>query len=150
MAREDFPNQDVHLTESFLERHQGLVLLLSIAVLRGALEAPGTVDSDLREALQALIRTYRTRESGLIYETRSPNPYAAAVQARVEQSIEDFRQRVTASTGMHQLRDAEVLGCLVFLERLELQHNNGRRRGRAFLSFLNRQLPQGEASAAEA
>jgi hypothetical protein len=29
----------------------------------------------------------------------------------------------------------------VFLQRLELQHNNGRRRGRAFASFLNTWFP---------
>ena len=40
------------------------------------------------------------------------------------------------SERMPVLRDADVLGVLVFLERLELQHNNGRRRGRAFADFL--------------
>lgn len=148
MALEDFPNQDVRITEAFLERNQILFLMLSATVLRAGLDNPGVVDSDVRDALQALIRTYRTRQSGLIYETRSPNPYAAAVQARVEEAVEAFRRDVAERTGMHQVRDAEVLGGLVFLERLELQHNNGRRRGRAFLSFLIGQLPQPEARAA--
>jgi hypothetical protein len=34
-----------------------------------------------------------------------------------------------------------VLGILVFLQRLGLQHNNGRRRGRAFFGFLQTLLP---------
>ena len=50
---------------------------------------------------------------------------------------------------MPVLRDADVLGVLVFLERLELQHNNGRRRGRAFLDFLRAYLPEPPAEVAE-
>jgi len=42
---------------------------------------------------------------------------------------------------MQTLRDADVLGALVFLQRLELQHNNGRRRGRAFVDFLRAYFP---------
>lgn len=148
MALEDFPNQDVRITEAFLERNQTLFLLLGMTVLQAGLDNSGVVDSDVRDALQALIRTYRTKESGLIYETRSPNPYAAGVQARVEEAVEAYRRDVAERTGMHQVRDAEVLGCLVFLERLELQRNNGRRRGRAFLSFLHGELLPPEVRAA--
>jgi hypothetical protein len=39
------------------------------------------------------------------------------------------------------IRDSEVLGVLVFLQRLELQNNNGRRRGRAFLDMLRGFFP---------
>ena len=37
---------------------------------------------------------------------------------------------------MTKTRDADVLGLLVFLQRFELDRNNGRRRGRAFLDAL--------------
>lgn len=148
MALEDFPNQDVRITEGFLQRNHALLFSLGMSLAQAAAGTPGTVDNDVRDALQALIRTYRTRESGLIYETRSPNPYAAGIQARVEQAVEEFRKGMAAETGMHLVRDAEVLGCLVFLERLELQQNNGRRRGRAFLSFLNGELLHPEVRAA--
>jgi len=43
---------------------------------------------------------------------------------------------------METLRDADVLGTLVFLERLQIQHNNRRRRGRAFLDFLRTYFPE--------
>lgn len=150
LALEDFPNQDVRVTETFLERNQALLVALSLAVLEAAAANPGMVDSDLRDAFAALIRTFRTRESGLIYETRSPNPYAAAAQAHIARSLGAYRQSVAERTGLHQVRDADVLGCLVFLERLERQHSNGKRRGRAFLSFLNAQLPAREARVAGA
>jgi hypothetical protein len=103
------------------------------------------VDADAREALEALIRTYRTRESGLIYETRPQNPYAAALQDVLTQSIEELRKRVAEERGMQTMRDVDLLGALVFLERLELQYANGRRRGRAFHDFLRGYLPEAEA-----
>jgi len=42
---------------------------------------------------------------------------------------------------MQTMRDTDVLGALVFLQRLELQNNNGRRRGRAYFDFLRTYFP---------
>ncbi len=50
--------------------------------------------------------------------------------------MEELRKHVAEESGMNTLRDADVLGALVFLQRLEWQHANGRRRGRAFFDFL--------------
>jgi hypothetical protein len=145
----DLPNQDIRLSEDFLREHEVIVVWLTVALAR-AMEKERAVDLDAREALQTLIRTYRTRDSGLIYESRPQNPYAAAIQAALTESIGELGKRMTEETGMHTLRDAEVLGTLVFLERLELQHNNGRRRGRAFFDFLQRHFPAQPALSVEA
>ena len=48
---------------------------------------------------------------------------------------------------MHTVRDADVLGVLVFLQRLEMRYNNGRRRGRAFRDFLTGYLPEASTPA---
>jgi len=137
---ESLPNKDVRVSEDFIRDHEELVVWLTLALQR-AMETERAVDSDAREGLQALIRTYRTLESGLIYETRPQNPYAAAIQIALKNSIDDLRKRLTAEAGMQTLRDAEILGTLVFLERLELQYDNGRRRSRAFFDFLRRHFP---------
>lgn len=140
MTPADVPNQDIRVSEDFVREHEPLVLWLSLALGR-AMEKERAVDFDAREALGAMIRTYRTKESGLIYETKPQNPYAAAIQAALDQAIEELRKRLTEEHGMATLRDAELLGTLVFLERIELQHNNGRRRGRAFFDFLRASFP---------
>ncbi len=44
-------------------------------------------------------------------------------------------------TGVHSIRDQDVLGALVFWQRMEWQHNNGRRKGRAFIDSLVSLLP---------
>jgi hypothetical protein len=140
IAADDYPNQDIKLSEDFIRQQEHLVMWLALALAR-AMETGKAVDADAREGLDALIRTYRTRESGLIYETRPPNPYAAEVQEELKKAIDELHKRLTESSGMHTLRDADVLGTLVFLQRLELQHSNGRRRGRAFFDFLRTYFP---------
>jgi hypothetical protein len=136
----DVPNQDVRIKEGFLQEQQTLIVWL-VTALAKAMEKERAVDGDAREALDALIKTYRTLESGLIYETKPANPYAAALQQALQQSIEELRKQIQQETGMHRLRDADILGALIVLQRLELQHANGRRRGRAFLDFLLHAFP---------
>jgi hypothetical protein len=92
----------------------------------------------MREALEALTRTYRTLESGLYYETRPSNPYAAGTAQLFEQRMRAWREESARTTGMNTVRDVDVLGVLVFLQRLEFQYNNGRRRGRAFIDVLRK------------
>jgi hypothetical protein len=139
------PNRDYVLTEDFLQQQQPLVLSLALAVKR-AMETERAIDFDAREGMEALIKTYRTRESGLIYEPQPQNPYAAEIQQRVASSIDEIRKGIQTELGPEasadMARDSDVLGSLIFLQRLEYQHNNGRRRGRAFLDFLSRYFPE--------
>ena len=129
-----FPNADIPVDDAFLTRNEPLLLLLGSAVLRGSLAASNIIDNDVREALDALVRTYRTLQSGLVYETRPENPLASRVYSAVQDTLEDFRRHLAENAG--SLRDADVLGILAFLQRLEIQHNNGRLKGRAFIDFL--------------
>jgi hypothetical protein len=145
----EIPNQDIRVTEDFIRQHENVITWLT-AGLAGAMEKERAVDFDAREALDALIRTYRTLDSGLIYETRPQNPFAAGIQESLRKSIDELRQELARESGMQTLRDAEVLGSLVFLQRLEMQHNNGRRRGRAFFGFLRSYFPAQAASEATA
>lgn len=136
-----FPNQDIRVTEEFLREREPLLLALAQTVLNAALSTPGATDLDVREALDALVRTYRTLESGVYYETRPSNPVAAGVSSLVQTGITEFRKLETERSGMTRTRDADILGLLVFLQRLELDNNNGRKRSRAYLDFLRSFFP---------
>jgi len=59
-----FPNQDIRLKEEFLEEHEELLVAAGRSLLQAALDTPGAVDTDVREALDGLIRTSRTLQSG--------------------------------------------------------------------------------------
>ena len=137
----DVPNQDIQVSEDFVRKQEPVVMWLGNALAR-VMEARKSVDGDAREGLESLIKTYRTLESGLIYETRPSNPYAAEIQEALKQAIDELRKQLTETSGMQTMRDTDVLGTLVFLQRLELQHNNGRRRGRAFFDFLRTYFPE--------
>src|SRR5262249_34860792 len=129
----EFPNQDIRITHQFLRDNDALLAAMGRAVLQAGLETPGAVDSDAAEALAALIRTYRTLASGLLYETRPDNMVAAELCRRIQQSISEFRREEADKLQMARTRDSDVLGVLAFLERLEIDRRNGRPRGRAFL-----------------
>ena len=138
------PNRDIHVTESFLREHEQLVVAVARILLQASEETPGAADVDVREALEALIRTRRTLDSGLIYETRPANPVAANIQQLFQEELEVYRRNLTERMGMTTLREAGVLGALAFLQRIALNHNNGRQYGRAFLSFLRDEFPPAE------
>jgi hypothetical protein len=63
--------------------------------------------------------------------------------------VETLRKEL-AEKGATALRDAEVLGVLVFVQRLELHHNNGRPRGRAFIGYLLAHFPHDPQTSSEA
>ena len=64
-------------------------------LLEGSLETAGAVDSDVREALESLIRTYRTLQSGLYYESRPANLVAAAIHQKLQDSIQELRKEMS-------------------------------------------------------
>ena len=133
---EQVPNRDVHLTNDFLDGNQNALLFLGNALAAAAMNTAGAVDFDVREALEALIRTYRTLQSGVYYESVPANPLAAGIYAAMQNAAAEFRQGERQRLGISKTRDADVLGLLVFLQRLEFDRNNGRKRGRAFLDYL--------------
>ena len=141
MSLDDFPNKDIRVSEEFLETHRSLLFWLTVSLTRAALETPNVIDNDVKTALDALIKTYRTLQSGLIYESRPDNPIAGAIYERVQAAVEEYRKRLAEERGMSSVRDAEVLGILAFLQRLEIQFNNGRRLGRAFIDNLRTSFP---------
>jgi len=144
---EQLPNRDIRVPEKFLRDHEDLLAALGRAVAQAALATPGAVDLDVREALGALIRTYRTLESGIYYDTVPPNLVAANVYRMVQQAIAVYRQEEQQSLEASRTRDTDVLFMLVFLERLELTQNNGRSRSRAFIGGMD--AIYGDASEAE-
>ncbi len=137
---ESIPNRDLDITERFAVDNAPLFDLLGRTMAGLTHTAAGILDADIREALDAAIRTYRTRESGLIYETRPANLLAAGIQQQLGREIDEARKQLRERLGMETVRDADVLGVLVMLQRLELSHNNGRPRSRAFIHFLRREF----------
>ena len=143
--QQELPNRDIRVTEEFLRDHEALLIFLGMKLLEGALSAPGVVDSDVREALESLIRTHRTLQSGLYYETRPDNLVAAAIQQKIQGGVEQLRKELSEK-GSTSIRDAEILGMLVFLQRIALHQDNGRAKGRSFIDYLRGYFSHGNES----
>jgi hypothetical protein len=129
------PFSDIRVPERFVQEHEAVMLMTADGLMAAAFTTPGTIDYDVREALEALIQTYKTRESGLIYDTRPNNPLAATIYERLNAHIEDGRKKLGANTGI-SVRDADILAALLIIHRQEYQFNNGRKRGRAYMDHL--------------
>ncbi len=139
LAPEKIPNADVRVTEGFLESNQELLAILGTMLLEAAM-AEEAIDSDMQEALEALVRTYRTLESGLYYESRPDNPIAARIQSRIREGIQSIEKSI-AEQGGPAIRDSTLQALLVFFQRLAAQWDNHRRYGRSFIDFLRRAAP---------
>src|SRR5579875_3032006 len=60
----------LRITEEFMAAHEELLLFCMYSLLQAALRTAGALDADVVSALDAVVQTYRTLESGLVYETR--------------------------------------------------------------------------------
>jgi len=143
---EEVPNQDIRVSEEFLRTNEPLLLFLGAKLLEASLATSGAVDSDIHEALDSLVRTYRTLQSGLYYETRPSNLLAAAIHQKLQEGLDKLRKQL-AEKGATPIRDADILGMLAFLQRVELFQSNGRPRGRAFVDYLRAHFPHEPESA---
>jgi hypothetical protein len=145
----EFPNRDIQVSEKLLRANEPLLLFLSATFFRAAMEVPGAIDHDVLDALDGLIRTFRTLQSGVYYESRPTNPLAGSIYAAVQEALAEYRTGEQRELGLTKTRDADVLGLLVFLQHFAISRDNGRRRGRAFLDGLREFYPEEpEASAA--
>jgi hypothetical protein len=143
VAPDGLPNRDVNISEEFLAENEDFLIFLARSLVNAAQRIPEVADFDIREALESSIRTQRTLESGLLYESLPANPLAAGLSRALQEAVEEFRHAEAERLGMHKTRGATVLGLLVFLQHFELSYNNGRRRGRAFLDALMHFYPAG-------
>lgn len=137
-------NSDITVTEEFIRSHEELLVICAYHLVQAALRTPGAIDADVMVALEALIQTHRTRESGLYYETKAENRIASSIQRSFTESLQEYEKTRTQRERQFPIRNSEMLAILVFLYRIGQQHQNGRPRGRMFLSLLREMIPEPE------
>jgi hypothetical protein len=84
--------------------------------------------------------------SGIWHETLPENAIAVEAFHAVDNAVAAFRAEETSRLGMTKTRDADLLSLFAFLDRLELDRNDGRTRGRTFLDLMRglyRESPDG-------
>lgn len=142
IAENQVSDSDVVVSEEFVRTHEELLLFCIYSLVQAALRTTNATDADVIAALQALIQTHRTLESGLVYETRAENSIAASVQRSFAASLADYQKLRAEREQLSSYRNAEILAILVFLHRIGQQNQNGRPRGRMYLDLLRHMLPE--------
>jgi hypothetical protein len=141
ISEEQISYPDVKVTEDFIRDHEELLLFSVHSLVQAALRTPGAIDADVMAALEALIQTQRTLESGLVYETRAENTIAMAVQRSFTASLADYEKVRRQREGLAGVGRSDLLSVFVFLHRLGQQNRNGRPRGRMYLDLLRQMVP---------
>jgi hypothetical protein len=135
-------DQDIEVSETFLAQQEELLLFCVYALLQAALRTSGAVDSDVIEALASLVKTYRTKESGLVYDSYPENRIAAAVQRSFSASLADYVKLKEEREPLSPVRNSDALKTVVFLHRVGQKNQNGRPKGRMFVDLLRHMTPE--------
>ena len=138
----DTPLLDEKIPQDIVHTHQQLMAALAFSIAKFCAVQPATVDTDVLAALQALAETYKTLNSGIIYEKPPVAPLPRELYAALITFISEVKKQQAERANSASLKDSEVFFLLVFLYRMGLLRTNGRSRSRRFIEFLRGQFPQ--------
>jgi hypothetical protein len=138
----DTPLLDEKIPQDIVHTHQQLMAALAFSIAKFCAIQPATVDTDVLAALQALAETYKTLNSGIIYEKPPVAPLPRELYAALITFISEVKKQQAERASSASLKDSEVFFLLVFLYRMGLLRTNGRARSRRFIEFLRGQFPQ--------
>jgi hypothetical protein len=97
-------------------------------------------DADVAEALDCLLKTLRTEDRGVIYETTSGNLRAEALRRQLGSLIESHRY--PKESGRHRIHLKDAIECLEVLQAVVASHMEAGPALLSFVDFLVRHLPQ--------
>ena len=138
-TRNAFPTATYGLRRAFSNRHHPLMAFLGRGRRRTRRSPyPGAADPDVREAMESLVPTYRTpARAESVYETRPVDSGGGGHIRRGAVGRPEFLRREQQEFGMTRTRDADVLGILVYLQRMGRWTIRQRaRRGRTLIDLL--------------
>jgi hypothetical protein len=141
---EDTPFLDERIPQDILHTHQQLMTALAFQTAKFASNEPATADPDVTASLAALASTYKTLQSGLLYEKVPDIPVERDLYLTLSQFLTEIKQKAAESGNSAALKDTAIFQVIVFLYRMGLLRSNGRPRSRRFIEFLRGQFPQAQ------
>jgi len=141
---EDTPFLDERIPQDVLHAHQQLMAALAFQTAKFASNQATTADPDVTASLAALAATYKTLQSGLLYEKVPDIPVQRDLYLALSQFLTEIKQKAAESGNSATLKDTFIFQVIVFLYRMGLLRSNGRPRSRRFIEFLRGQFPQAE------
>jgi hypothetical protein len=139
------PFPEVKFEPQRLSELQSLLILeLDRAICQFAAEHRELVDTDALAALTILAETFRTQESGIIYEKPIDYRLQRELYERLKAAVEAIRKKIEESTGVMILHDSDVTRTAIFMAQLCAVQDNGRPKSRAFLDLTRARFPKEE------
>jgi hypothetical protein len=137
----ELPFRDVELSSDLLHEMRGLANGLAFTILKYARDHAELRDSDAQAACEALAATFRTLDSGLLYEKPPAALLPQELYAALAAFVQEVKKEEAERAGFPVVKDSEVFQVLVLLARMARVRSNGRPRSRAFLDYLRAQFP---------
>jgi hypothetical protein len=140
----DTPFLEERVPQDILHTHQKLLAALAFQIAKFAHAQTSAADPDVLASLAALASTYKTLQSGLLYERLPDIPVQRDLYLALSQFLNELKRKAAEAGNSAALKDTAVFHVIVFLYRMELLRSNGRPRSRRFIEFLRGQFPQSE------
>lgn len=140
----DTPFLDESVPQEVLHTHQQLMAALAFQTAKFTANESSTADPDVLAALASLAATYKTLQSGLLYEQIPDIPVQRDLYLALSQFLNEVKQKAAETGHTAAFNDISIFQVIVFLYRMGLLRSNGRPRSRRFIEFLRGQFPQAE------
>ncbi|MFN8007472.1 MAG: hypothetical protein U0V70_10695 [Terriglobia bacterium] len=120
---------------SSLQRYYGITMSLWKIFSEGRNQFGEIVDVDVHEAIEALLKTYRTLESGIYYEHAPIAPAAKSLYIAVKTYLDKAHQALDET--IPRMKLSEILDCLQLQKELCESMTLPRPKSRAFLDHIH-------------
>jgi hypothetical protein len=138
----DTPFIEERLPQDILHSQQQLMSLLAFQIAKFASVEPRATDPDALAAIAALAATYKTLQSGLLYEKIPEIPAQRDLYLALTKFLDQIKSEAAEKGNSGAVKDSSVFHVAVFLYRMGTLRSNGRPRSRRFIEFLRAQFPQ--------
>ena len=118
--------------------------LLALQIAKFASGEPTATDPDVLAAVAALAATYKTLQSGLLYERIPEIPVQRDLYLALTKFLAEIKKEAADQGNSGAMKDSSIFHVAVFLYRIGTLRSNGRPRSRRFIAFLHGQFPQAE------
>jgi hypothetical protein len=140
----DAPFIEERLPQDILHSQQQLMSLLAFQIAKFASVESTATDPDALAAIAALAATYKTLQSGLLYERIPEIPVQRDLYLALTKFLDEIKREAAEKGNSSAVKDSSVFHVAVFLFRMGTLRSNGRPRSRRFIEFLRGQFPQAE------
>jgi hypothetical protein len=137
----DTPFVDERVPQNVIHTQQQLITAMAYHIAKFATGEATAADPDVLAALVALAGTYKTLQSGLLYERVPEIPVQRDLYQALSTFLNQAKQKFAESGNSAAMRDIDIFHVTVFLYRMGLIRSNGRTRSRRFIEFLRAQFP---------